>query len=406
MAFSQDTIRAEFPLLQKNPTLHYLDSAATSLKPECVIHAMNEYNGEYSANVHRGLYDLSERATNAYEEARKTVAKFINAKSEREIIFTSGTTQSINMVALGWARHVLKQGDEIVIPLLEHHSNMVPWQMLAKELALKIIYWEPKKDGTLDPADANKYLTRRTKLLVVTHISNVLGTLTPLKQIIQKSFSCGVKVLVDAAQSIARLPIDVQLLDCDFLAFSGHKAYGPTGIGVLYVKEKLLDNFKPVFGGGGMIREVTTTHTSWNDAPYKYEAGTPPIAEAIGLARALNFIKQMGLSAIHSHEKALTNVCLSELKKVEGVKILGPQKEGTHESIISFMIDGVHAHDIATLLNEKNVAVRAGHHCAMPLMKWLGVAATTRVSFGMYNTEDDVHALIEGIKFVKAKFKL
>ncbi len=406
MSLSKDTIREEFSLLKKHPTLHYLDSAATSLKPQCVIDAMNEYYAEYSSNVHRGLYDLSERATTAYEEARKTVAKFINAKSEREIIFTSGTTHSINLVALGWARHVLKQGDEIIIPLLEHHSNMVPWQMLAKEIGAKIVYWEPRKDGTLDPTDINKYLSRSTKLLAITHISNVLGTLTPLKQIIQKAFSCGVKVLVDAAQSVSRIPIDVQLLDCDFLAFSGHKAYGPTGIGVLYVKEKHYDNMKPVFGGGGMIREVTTAHTTFNDTPHKFEAGTPPIAEAIGLARALQFIKKLGLSAIHSHEKALTNLCLKELNIIEGIKIIGPAKENLHESIISFTINGVHAHDIATLLNEKNIAVRAGHHCCMPLMKWLGVAATTRASFGIYNTEDDVYALADGIKNVRKTFKL
>lgn len=406
MAFNKDTIRKQFPLLMANPTLHYLDSAATSLKPQCVLDTMNEYYTQYSANVHRGLYDLSERATKAYEDAREIVGQFLNAKSSREIIFTSGTTHSINLVAQAWGRQNIRQGDEIVVTTLEHHSNLVPWQQLAKETGAKLIFWEAKKDGTLDAVDANNFLTRKTKLLAVTHISNVLGTLTPLKQVLQKAYVFGAKTMVDCAQSAPRLPIDVQILDCDFLAFSGHKAYGPTGIGVLYVKEKYYENMKPLFTGGGMIREVERHTTTWNDAPWKFEAGTPPIAEAIGLGRALKFIKECGLSAIHSHEKALTNLCLAELQKISGVKILGPGEAGSHESIISFTLDGVHPHDVATLLNEKNIAVRAGHHCCMPLMKAMEVPATTRVSFGMYNTEADVHAFIEGMKFVKEKFRI
>lgn len=406
MAIDIEKIRNDFPFFKAQPTLHYLDSAATALKPQCVIDAMNEYNLAYSTNVHRGLYPLSERATAAYEGARETVANFINARSSKEIIFTSGTTHSINLVALGWARSILKKDDEIVVTTLEHHSNLVPWQMLGKELGVKIVYWDPRKDGTLDPTDANKYFNRRTRLLAITHISNALGTLMPLKQCIQKAYACGVRVLVDAAQSASRIPIDVQYLDCDFLAFSGHKLYGPTGIGILYVKEKHFDSFRPVFGGGGMIREVTKTHTTWNDPPWKFEAGTPPIAEAIGLARAIRYVREIGLSAIHGHEKSLTNYALEKLSAIKNIRILGPAKINEHESIISFIMNNIHGHDIASIVGENEIAIRAGHHCCMPLMQFLNVPATARISFGIYNTQDDVEALIKGLRVVQKVFNI
>lgn len=398
--------RDDFPLLKTHPDLVYLDSAATSLKPQCVIDALNSYYKEYSANVHRGLYELSEEATKAYEEARMTVKEFIGAPSEKEIIFTRGATESLNMIAQGWGRQFLKSGDEIILTLLEHHSNIVPWQMIAKEKNCIIKFIPIDKQGRLKLDHLNKLLTRRTKIIAISHVSNALGTTTPLKPLIQKAHAVGAKVAVDAAQSVPHLPLDVHYLDCDFLAFSGHKMCGPTGIGVLFAKEKILREMSPFFGGGNMISEVYQTHSKWNDLPWKFEAGTPPIASAIGLRRAIKYLQEIGMSRVRSHEQKLLALALTELKKIHGIELFGPADSAEQSSIISFGIKGVHPHDIAAILNEEKIAIRAGHHCCMPLMEHLGVPATARASFYIYNTEEDVHRLCAGIKKVKKIFSI
>lgn len=397
--------REDFPIFRNQPDLVYLDSAATSLKPQCVIDAMNEYYTEYSANVHRGLYELSEKATKAYEEARIIVKDFIGAASEKEIIFTRSATESLNVIAQGWGRQFLKSGDEIILTLLEHHSNIVPWQMVAKEKNCIIKFIPIDDRGTLKLDHLNKLLNRRTKIIAISHVSNALGTITPLKPLIQKAHAIGAKVAVDAAQSIPHLPLNVHYLDCDFLAFSGHKMCGPTGIGVLFAKEKILREMLPFFGGGNMISEVYQTHSKWNDLPWKFEAGTPPIASAIGLGRAMNYLQKIGMSTVQSHEQKLVALVLAELKKIPGIELFGPADSMEQSSIISFGIKGIHPHDVAAILNEGNIAIRAGHHCCMPLMEQLGIPATARASFYMYNTEEDVHRLLAGIKKVKKIFK-
>lgn len=396
--------RDDFPIFKAQPNLVYLDNAATSQKPKCVIDAMDDYYMHYSSNVHRGLYDLSEKATKAYEDARKTVKDFIGAASEKEIIFTRGTTEALNVVAQGWGRQFLKAGDEIILTILEHHSTIVPWQMIAKEKHCIIKFIALDNHGALKREQLNKLLTRRTKIIALSHISNALGTITPLKPLIQKAHAIGAKVVIDAAQSVPHLPLDVQYLDCDFLAFSGHKMCGPTGIGVLYAKEKILREMHPFLGGGDMIIEVHKTHSEWNDIPWKFEAGTPPIAEAIGLARAITYLREIGMGTIRSHEKKLLSFALAEFKKIPEISIFGPADPELQSGIISFGMKGIHPHDIAAILNENHIAIRAGHHCCMPLMEELKVSGTARVSFYFYNNEADIERLIEGIKKVKKVF--
>lgn len=399
-------IRADFPIFSQNKSLVYLDSAATALKPECVIDAINDYYSNYSANVHRGLYDISEKATLAYEGARQTVADFLHAKSSREIIFTKNATEGINIVAYSWGRKNLKSGDEIILTTLEHHSNIVPWQLIAREKNCAIRFVDCDKNGVLNMEQFTKLLSRRTKIVAVTHVSNALGTINPIKQIIQKAHAVSAKVMVDAAQSAPHMPIDVQHLDCDFLVFSGHKVCGPTGIGVLYGKEKILVDTPPLFGGGDMIKEVYKTHAKWNDLPWKFEAGTPPIAQAIGLSSAIKYLQAIGLGNIRKYEEKLLALAIKELQKIDGLTIYGLQSPKTQAGIISFGIKGIHPHDIAEILNEENVAIRAGHHCCMPLMEHLALPATARVSFYIYNQEEDIKKLISALLKVKKIFNL
>jgi cysteine desulfurase/selenocysteine lyase len=383
---NEKNYKQDFPIFEEKPNLTYLDSAATSLKPKIVIDAVSSYYGKYSANVHRGIYQLSEEATAAFEGARKTVQQFINAKSEKEIIFTRGTTEGINMVAQGWGNDFLKSGDEIILTVLEHHSNVVPWQMIAKRKNCAIKYLDVDDRGVLRTDQLSKLLTRRTKMIALTHVSNGIGVINPLKPIIQKAHAIGAKVLVDAAQSAPHMGIDVQYLDCDFLAFSGHKMCGPTGIGVLYGKEKILEAMNPFLGGGDMILEVTKTSSTWNELPYKFEAGTPPIGEVIGLGAAIQYLQSIGMANIRAHEKKLLGAALQTLSKIPGVKFYGPCDPEIQGGVLSFTIEGVHPHDIASIFDSEQIAIRAGHHCNMLLMERFGIAATARASFYLYNT--------------------
>lgn len=396
--------KRDFPIFETRPNLVYLDSAATALKPKAVIDAVSDYYGKYSANVHRGIYQLSEEATAAFENARKTVQQFINAKSEKEIIFTRGGTEAINMVAQGWGAQYLKSGDEIILTVLEHHSNIVPWQMIAKKKNCVIKYLDVDDRGVLRTDQLSKLLTRRTKIIALTHVSNGIGVINSLKPIIQKAHAIGAKVLVDAAQSAPHMGLDIQYLDCDFLAFSGHKMCGPTGIGVLYAKEKILEEMHPFLGGGDMILEVTKTSSTWNELPYKFEAGTPPIAEAIGLGAAINYLQSVGMANIRMHEKKLLGFALAELSKIPGVKLYGPCDPEIQSGVLSFNIEGIHPHDIASIFDSEGVAVRAGHHCNMLLMERFGIPATARASFYIYNTEEDVEKLSSAVKKVKEIF--
>lgn len=396
--------KEDFPIFEEKPGLTYLDSAATSLKPKSVIDAISNYYGKYSANVHRGIYQLSEEATAAFEGARKTVQQFINAKSEKEIIFTRGGTEAINMVAQGWGAQYLKSGDEIILTVLEHHSNIVPWQMVAKRKNCIIKYLDVDDRGVLRTDQLSKLLTRRTRVIALTHVSNGIGVINPLKPIIQKAHAIGAKVLVDAAQSTPHMGIDVQYLDCDFLVFSGHKMCGPTGIGVLYAKEKILEAMNPFLGGGDMILEVTKTSSTWNEIPYKFEAGTPPIAEAIGLGAAINYLQSIGMANIRAHEKKLLGYALAELSKISGVKFYGPCDPEIQGGVLSFTLEGIHPHDIASIFDSEQIAIRAGHHCNMLLMERFGIPATARASFYIYNTEEDVDKLGSAVRKVKEIF--
>ncbi|MGE4488195.1 MAG: aminotransferase class V-fold PLP-dependent enzyme [Kiritimatiellales bacterium] len=379
--------------------LVYLDSAATALKPCSVIDAVEHAYRDLPANVHRGVHTLSREATAAYEGARETVRKFLNAGRTEEIVFTSGTTAAINLAARSWAASQLKPGDEIILSHMEHHSNIVPWKMLAEEkgLVLKII---PVSDsGELLMEAFHALLGPRTKLVAITHVSNALGTVNPVGKIIAAAHAQGAKVLIDAAQSAPCLPLDVQALDCDFLAFSGHKLFGPTGIGVLYAKAELLEIMPPFMGGGDMILSVSFEEICYNKPPYRFEAGTPNIAGAIGLGAAIDYVNAIGFDAIREHEQSLLTKATAALEKVEGVRIIGTAPEKA--AVISFVIDGVHPHDIGSIFDSCGVAIRAGHHCAQPVMTRFGLPATARAAFSIYNTSDDVDRLVEAVHKVK-----
>ena len=401
--FDIDKIRSDFPIF-KDKLLVYLDSAATTQKPKQVIEAVSDFYSNYNANVHRGIYELSMKATETFESARQKVAKFINASDWRSIVFTGGTTESINLVAYSWARKNLNKGDGILITEMEHHSNIVPWQLIAEETGIILKYIPINTDGTLDLSSLDELITDKTKLISIIHQSNVFGTINPIKDIIEKAKSVNALTFIDAAQSIPHSQVDVQDLDCDFLAFSGHKMLGPTGIGVLYGKSKLLDSMSPFMGGGDMINSVTMTESTWNDIPYKFEAGTPNIAQAIGLGAAIDYINEIGLSNIHDYVKRLLNIALEKLRKIDGLTIHGHQV-GESSSVVSFNLEGVHPHDLAQFLDQDGIAVRAGHHCAQPIMDKLGVSSTIRASFYLYNTEEEIDklcaSLIKTAKFFK-----
>lgn len=396
-----ESVRLDFPILQQEHhpgvPLIYLDNAASSQKPRQVIEALDDYYRRYNANVHRGIHKLSEQATTAYEESRIKIRKFINAASKREIIFTRGTTESINLVAQTWGRSNLKQGDVVVLTVMEHHSNIVPWQILASEIGFDIRYVPLLPDGTLDMETLDELLHNQpVKLVSIMQVSNVLGTVNPVETIIRKAHVVGAKVLVDAAQSVPHMPVDVQAMDTDFLAFSGHKMVGPTGVGVLYGKRELLEAMPPWMGGGDMISSVRLEGSTWNDLPYKFEAGTPAIAEVIGLGHAVDYLSQLGMSTIHAYEQSITTYALERLAEVTGLKVYGPE---AHQkgAVAAFTYANIHPHDLAQILDTYGIAIRAGHHCAMPLHEYLKVNATARASFYFYNTFAEVDALVDAL---------
>ena len=398
-------IREDFPIfnrLIKGKPLVYLDSTATTQKPISVLQAMDGYFRNYNANVHRGVYTISEEATQAYESARDRVARFINARKRESIIFTRGTTESINLVASSWGRANLKSGDEILLTAMEHHSNLVPWHLIARETGAKLKFIPLTQDGRLNLGDLPRLLSEKTKLVSVTYASNVLGTINPIDDIIRKAHSVGAVVLIDAAQAVPHMSVDVQNLDCDFLAFSGHKMLAPTGIGVLYGKLSLLENMPPYHGGGEMIKEVRLEWSTYREPPAKFEAGTPNIAGAIGLGAAIDYLNRVGIENVHAHERELVRIALSALKSIDGLEIYGPVPD--RNGVIAFNLDGAHPHDVATILDEDGIAIRAGHHCAQPLMQWLGVSATNRASFYLYNTEEDIDSLITALQGVRKIF--
>ena len=402
-----DKIKQDFPILQREihgQPLVYLDNAATTQKPASVIESMERYYSLYNANIHRGVYQLSEEATTAYERARQRVADFINASYE-EIVFTRGTTESLNLLAYSLGK-TLREGDEIVLTQMEHHSNLVPWQQIAKEKRAIVKFTALGKDGCLDIASARSLITKKTKIVAVAHVSNALGTVAPLNKIIEIAHAAGALVIVDGAQAIAHRQVDVKELDCDFYAFSGHKMYGPTGIGVLYGKKELLEKLSPFLYGGDMIREVTFEESTWNDVPWKFEAGTPNIAGVIGLGLAIEYLEKIGMQNIQAYEEWLTQHALEQLQSVKGLVVYGPSLGKERGSVISFNIEGIHSHDVASLLDREGVAVRGGHHCAMPLMRLLNIQGSTRVSFGIYNTRQDVHALVRAIEKAKRVFRI
>ncbi len=393
-------IRADFPILERQvhgKPLVFLDSAASSQRPRQVIDAMDEYYRHSHANVHRGVYTLSEEATDLYEAARKKVMRFIGAKSSREVIWTRNATESINLVAYSWGHANLKEGDEIISTEMEHHANIVPWQLLAKEKGATLRYIPITDQGLLDLDEFDQMLNPRTKLVAVSHMSNVLGTITPIPEIARRAHAVGALCLVDGAQSVPHMPVNVQELGCDFMAFSGHKMCGPTGIGVLWGRRDLLESMPPFLTGGEMIRRVTLEGSEWNDLPYKFEAGTPAIAEAIGLGVAVDYLNGLGMAAIHAHERETVAYAMERLAEVPGLQVLGPADPEQHGGLTTFTLDGIHPHDLATILDAEGVAVRAGHHCAMPLHLRLGLSATTRASFYIYTLPEEVDALVEAL---------
>jgi cysteine desulfurase/selenocysteine lyase len=405
-------VRADFPILSEHVNGHplvYLDNAATSQKPEVVLRALDDYYRHYNANVHRGIYQISERATAAYEEARHKVARFLGAGDDREIVFTRGTTEGINLVAATWGRANVGAGDVIVVTELEHHSNLVPWQLLAQERGATIAAIPVTDAGYLDLDAYDALLCQygaRVKLVAVAHVSNTLGTINPVREIAARAHAVGAVVLVDGAQSVPHLALDVRDLGGDFLAFSGHKMVGPMGSGALWGRKELLDAMPPYHGGGSMIRRVTLTSSTYADVPTKFEAGTPSVAEAIGLGEAIDYLTGIGLAAIRAHEHELTAYALDRLGQIKGLTIYGPPNADDRAGVLSFTLDDIHPHDLATILDEDGVCVRAGHHCTQPLMDRLGLTATARASVYLYNTTEEIDLLALSLRRAKEIFAL
>ena len=398
-------VREDFPILSRkiyNRPLVYLDNGATTQKPRCVVEAMVDEYYNVNANVHRGVHFLSQQATDLHEQSRETVRAFINARSAAEILFTRGTTESINLLAFCFGEAFVRTGDEIVVSTMEHHSNIVPWQMLCERKGARLRVIPMADDGTLLLEDYRALFNERTRIVCCTQVSNVLGTVNPVKEIIGEAHRRGVPVLVDGAQSTPHFPVDVQELDCDFFAFSGHKIYGPTGVGVLYGKKEWLEKLPPYQGGGEMIKNVSFERTTYNELPYKFEAGTPDYVATHALARALDYVSALGMEQIYGHEQELTRYAMERLREVEGMRIFGPEEP--HDAVVSFLVEGIHHLDMGTLLDRLGIAVRTGHHCAEPLMRRLGIEGTVRASFGLYNTKEEVDALVEGVKRVVKMF--
>lgn len=407
MSLNVQQLRKDFPILERETRpgtrLVYLDSTATSQKPLAVIEAMDTFYRRSNANIHRGVHTLAEEATAMYEGAREKIAKFINAASARQVIYTRNTTESINLVAYSWARANLKQGDLVILTEMEHHSNLVPWHMLQAERGIQLDFIPVTEDGLLDLDVYRSLLSRSPKLVSFTHMSNVLGTVNPASEIIRLAHAAGAVTLVDAAQSVPHLSVDVQALDADFLAFSAHKMCGPTGIGALYGKTELLEAMPPFLGGGDMIREVKLRSFRPNSLPHKFEAGTPAIAEAVGFGVAVDYLTNIGMDAISAHEHAITEYALERLEEIPGVKVFGPSadKKG---GVAAFTLEGVHPHDVAQILDRDGIAIRAGHHCAQPLHEKFNISATSRASFYLYNVKEEVDLLVNGIYKVKEMF--
>ena len=396
--YDVEEIRHDFPILEREVNgkpLVYLDNAATSQNPRQVIQTLTDYYERHNANVHRGVHRLAEEATVAYEDSRERVARFLGAPDSRGLIFTRGTTESINLVAHAWGRKNLREGDEVVLTEAEHHSNLVPWQLAARETGARLRFMPILDDGTLDMEEAERLIGPRTKLVSVIHASNVLGTINPVERLAELGRSAGALMLVDGAQSGPHLPVDIKALGCDFFACSGHKMLGPTGVGVLWGKPELLEQMDPFLGGGEMIREVHLDHSTWNDLPYKFEAGTMNIAQAIGLGAAVDYLDELGMENIREHEKQLGAYAYRRLSKIENLVLYGPDEDRT--GLVSFSLPDVHPHDLSQLMDEEGIAIRSGHHCCQPLMRRLGVAATARASFYLYNTEEEVDALVEAL---------
>lgn len=405
MSFDVEKLRQDFPILHQQVNDHplvYLDNAATTQKPNCVIQAIDDYYQKINANVHRGVHTLSEQATAHYEGARATIQRLINAKIPEQIIYTRGTTESINLVAYSYGRQVLQAGDEILITMLEHHSNIVPWQLLCQQTGAELKVAPINQHGEIIIDEYKKLLSAKTKIVAFNHVSNALGTINPVKELTTLAHAVGAKVLIDGAQALATMSVDVQDINCDFYTGSGHKMFAPTGIGFLYGKAELLNAMPPFHGGGEMIRQVSFEKTTYASIPYKFEAGTPNIAGAIGLGVAIEYIQQVGLKNIVNYEHDILQYATDKANQTEGLRIIGTAQQKT--SILSFELEGIHPHDIGTILDSQGIAVRTGHHCAMPLMKFFQVPATVRASFSIYNTLQDVDRLFSGIKKVQGMF--
>ena len=398
-------VREDFPILTREiygRPLVYLDNGATTQKPRQVVEAMVDEYYNVNANVHRGVHFLSHQATDLHEASRETVRKFINARSTNEIVFTWGTTESINLLAFSFGEAMVKEGDEVVVSTMEHHSNIVPWQMMCGRKGAQLRVIPMTDEGELRMDALKELLTERTRIVCVTQMSNVLGTVNPVKEVVKMAHERGIPVLVDGAQSVPHQPVDVQELDCDFFAFSGHKVYGPTGVGVLYGKEEWLEKLPPYQGGGEMIQNVTFEKTTYNSLPYKFEAGTPDYVATYGLAKALDYVNGLGMETIAAHEQELMHYALKRLNEIEGMRIFGSAKE--RGAVISFLVGNIHHLDMGTLLDRLGIAVRTGHHCAEPLMRRLGIEGTVRASFALYNTKEEVDVLVEGIERVRKMF--
>jgi len=410
-SYSLENVRKDFPVLSRKvrdeKDLVYLDNAATTQKPIHVIDAISDYYKNHNANIHRAVHALAEESTEAFEATRDKIAKFLNIKDRQEIVFVRGTTEAINLVSYSWGRENIKKGDIVVTTEYEHHSNIVPWQLLVQEVGAEIKYIDINENGELILEQLDDYLaTGKVKLVAVSHVSNVLGTITDVNTIIRKCRNAGAKILIDGAQAVPHMKVDIDKLDCDFYAFSGHKMLGPTGIGVLWAKKENLEKMQPFHGGGDMIREVHKYETTWNDLPYKFEAGTPNIADVIGFAAAIDYLSNIGMDNVREHEVELTAYALEKMKNVKGLTIYGPQDPQKASGVISFNFNDVHPHDVATIIDKNGVAIRSGHHCAQVLMEKLNVAATNRASFYIYTTKEEVDVLINSLEDVARVFKL
>ncbi|MGH3148682.1 MAG: cysteine desulfurase [Rubrobacter sp.] len=404
--YDVEEIRRDFPILDRrmgDEKLVYLDNAATSQKPRRVLDALTEYYEKHNANIHRGVHRLAEEATAAYEESRAKVARFLGAPGTTGLVFTRGTTEAINLVAYAWGRKNLREGDEVVLTEAEHHSNLVPWQLAAQATGAKLRFVPILEDGALDMEEAGRLIGPRTRMVACIHTSNVLGTVNPVEKLARMAHDAGAMMLVDGAQSAPHLPVDVEALGCDFFACSGHKMLGPTGVGVLWGRPEVLEEMDPFLGGGEMIREVHLDHSTWNDLPYKFEAGTMNIAQAVGLGAAVDYLGELGMENVREHERRLGEYAYGRLSELGGIEIYGPKEDRT--GLVSFSLPDVHPHDLSQLLDEEGIAIRSGHHCAQPLMRRLGVPATARASFYLYNVEEEVDRLVEALALAREFFR-